>query len=94
LQKDADGAIKKMVTAPSFCCVKHFGSLLDDVDFSALETDCSVRGGEQCIVPAHSDVEAGEEFRSALPDDNRAAPHRLAGKQLYTPELRILFYVP
>ena len=38
----------------------------DYMNFSALKLYLSVGSGEKCIVPAHTDITAGEEFRSAL----------------------------
>ena len=62
---------------------------LDNVDSSALELYLSIRGGEQCIVPAHTDVGAGEEFCSALSYDDCAGFGYLATIQFYTSVLRI-----
>jgi hypothetical protein len=61
----------------------------DDVDFSALELHLSIRGGEQSIVPAHTDIGAGKEFRPALSYDNCAGFGYLAPIQFYTSVLRI-----
>ena len=61
----------------------------DNVDFSALKLYLSIRGGEQRIVPAHTDVGAGKEFRPALPDDDCAGFGYLAPIQFYTSVLRI-----
>jgi hypothetical protein len=38
------------------------------MDFSALEAHCAVCGGEQSKVSAYTDIVAGEELASALPD--------------------------
>jgi hypothetical protein len=40
------------------------------MDFSALEADCTVCGGEQGKVSAHTDILAGEELASALADND------------------------
>jgi hypothetical protein len=61
----------------------------DNVNFSALELHLSIRGGEQCIVPAHADVGAGKKFRPALPDDDCAGFGYLAPIQFYASVLRI-----
>jgi len=61
----------------------------DDVNFSALELYQSIRGGEQRIVPAHTHVGAGEEFRPALSYDDCAGFGCLATIQFYTSVLRI-----
>ena len=61
----------------------------DNVDFSALEAYLSICGGEQRIVPAHTDVIAGEEFRPALSYDNRPGFGHLAAVQFHTPVLGI-----
>ena len=53
------------------------------MDFSALEAYLSICGGEQRIIPAHTDVAAREELRSALPDNDGASFYYLATKQLY-----------
>jgi len=53
------------------------------MDFSALEAHLSICGGEQRIIPAHTDVAAREEFRSTLPDNDGASLYYLAAKQLY-----------
>ncbi len=66
-----------------------YSFLSDYVDFSALETDFPIRSGEKRVVPAHSDVVAGKELSSALPDDNRPGFGRLAAVQFHTPVLRI-----
>jgi len=66
-----------------------FGFLSVDMDFSALETDCSLRGGEQRVVPSHADVAAGKEFCSALPDDDGAGGNRLAAEQFHTSVLGV-----
>ena len=41
-----------------------------DVYFSALEAHGAVSGGKKGEVLAHSDVKAGQELGSALPDNN------------------------
>ena len=50
----------------------------DDVDSSALEADFAVGGREKRIVPAHTDVVAGEELGPALPDDDRCSKYAVA----------------
>jgi len=50
--------------------VSEFGFLSGDVYFSALEADGAVGSGKQGEVSAHTDVDAGEEFCAALPDDD------------------------
>ena len=66
-----------------------FSYFSDNVDFSALKLYLSIRGGEQRIVPAHTDVVAGKEFRPALSYDNCAGFGYLAPIQFYTSVLRI-----
>jgi hypothetical protein len=61
----------------------------DDVDFSALKLHLSIRGGEQRIVPAHTDVVAGKEFCSALSYDDCAGFSYLAPIQFHTSVLRV-----
>jgi len=61
----------------------------ENVDFSALELHVSIRGGEQSIVPAHTHVGAGKEFRPALSYDDCAGFGYLATVQFYTSVLRI-----
>ena len=41
----------------------------DDVNLSALEFDGAVRGREERVVLAHTDVRSREEFGPALPND-------------------------
>jgi hypothetical protein len=38
----------------------------DYMNFSTLELYLAVGSGEECIVSAHTDIAAGEKFRSAL----------------------------
>jgi len=38
--------------------------------------------GEQRVIPADADIQAGLEFRSTLADENRSPRHQLAGKTL------------
>jgi hypothetical protein len=63
--------------------------LLNHVDLSALEADRAVSGGEQRKIPAHTDIETGEELGSALTNDYRAGSNRLATKALNAPILRV-----
>jgi hypothetical protein len=85
----SDAGIKKwMVVAPSILLPDAL-VLSDDVDLAALETNLAVRGGEQRIVPAHTDVRAGEEFRAALPDDDRSGLDGLAAKQFHASVLGV-----
>ena len=71
LSKAGCGAIKKDGAVHHPFVLSHLSCFLpNDVNFSALETDCSVGGGKQCVVPAHTDIKAREEFCSTLPDDN------------------------
>jgi hypothetical protein len=65
------------ILAEYVCC------LLNDVDFSALETDDTFGGSEEGVVSSHADVEAGEEFGAALAYDYRAGRRFLAAEQLY-----------
>ena len=58
---------------------------LYDVDFSACEPDDAWAGCEKCVIPAHLDVFAGEEFGSALADDDAACFYEFAGIQLNAP---------
>jgi hypothetical protein len=74
---------------PSLFCRNNTNGRSNDVDFSALEPDCAVRGCEEREVLAHSDVGAGKKFRSALPDDYRAGFHGLTAEQLYASVFRI-----
>ena len=67
--------------------LRVFGYSLNYVNFSALETDGAVGGGKQGVIPAHSNVMAGEEFRSALANNNRAVLGSLAAVKLYATEL-------
>ena len=61
----------------------------DDVDFPALEAYLSVRGGEQRIIPAHTNVGAGEEFRPALPHYDRTGFNDLPAVPFDASVLRI-----
>ena len=67
--------------------LRMFSVSLNYVNFSALETDGAVGGGKQGVIPAHSDVVAGEEFCSALANNNRAILRSLAAVKLYAAEL-------
>jgi hypothetical protein len=60
-----------------------------DVDFSALEADFPICGGEQGVVPSHTDIMAREELCAALPDYYRTGLYRLAAVQFHTSILRI-----
>ena len=59
-----------VVNCHPFKRLRVFGYSLNYVNFSALETDGTLSGGKQCVIPAHSDVMAGEEFCSALANNN------------------------
>ena len=61
----------------------------ENVDFSALELDLSIRCGEKRIVSAHTHIGAGKEFRSALSYYDCAGFGCLAAIQFYTSVLRI-----
>jgi hypothetical protein len=72
---------------PSF--ISSVKILSDYMNFSALETDCSISDGKQCIVLANPDIGAGKELCSALANDNRAGFYSLAAKQLNAPVLGV-----
>lgn len=55
---------------PSLFFLKVSYYLSDDVYFSSLEANLTACFSEQCVVPSHADVRAGEEFRSALADND------------------------
>lgn len=57
--------------------------LSDYMNFSTVELNRSISNREQSIVPAHTDIRAGEELCSALPNDNRAGLYSLAAEQLH-----------
>jgi hypothetical protein len=59
------------------------------VDSSALELYLSINSGEQRIIPAHTHVGAREEFRSALPNYDRACFDGLAAIPFNASVLRI-----
>ncbi len=48
--------------------------------FSALEADCAIGGGKEGVVSSYADIGSGEEFRTALPDDDGAGGDLLAAK--------------
>src|SRR6476646_818928 len=66
---------------------------LDDVDelaaAAAGELHDAVGGGEQRVVAAAPDVEAGVELRAALTNDDRARGDRLAAEPLHAQPLRV-----
>src|SRR6478609_4343954 len=55
-----------------------YGLRFTDVDFSALELDLAGLEGEEGVVLADADVEAGVEAGAALADDDRAGADGLA----------------
>ena len=65
------------------------GALSSDVDFSALEFDQAVFEGEEGVVAADADVEAGEELGAALTDDDGPGGDGLAAVRLHPAVLRV-----
>jgi len=59
------------------------------MDFAALEFDLAVFEGEESVVRADADVEAGHEFRAALADDDGASRDDLPAIRLDATILRI-----
>jgi hypothetical protein len=64
-------------------------SFLDYVDFSALELDFAGACREKRKISSHFDVLAGEEFRSALPNDDTADLGLFARVQLNASVFRV-----
>src|SRR5690242_4861643 len=65
-----------------------WGRLGPDVDPSALELDAAVLQREQGVIAAEADVEAGDELRAALADDDGAGRDDLAAVGLDAAVLR------
>ena len=59
------------------------------MDFAALEFDLAVLEGEEGVIRADADVEAGHEFRAALADDDGAGRDDLPAIRLDATILRI-----
>src|SRR5262245_9176284 len=69
------------------------GGLLGDADqlvvAPALEADISVGLGEQGVIDADADIDAGLESRAALADEDAARGHELAAEPLDAEPLRV-----
>ena len=78
-----------MVIVPSLSVSFSYLFVLDDVDPTSLELNCSFSGGKECIVFSHPDISAGKEFSAALSNDNRAWLYRLSAEKLYAPVLGV-----
>src|SRR5687767_10068549 len=65
------------------------GGGLADVDLAALELDLAVDQGEDRVVLADADVEAGNELRAALAEDDGAGGDGLAAVSFYAEVLGV-----
>ena len=67
-----------MAVAILFVFGNIFSCWLNYVHFSALEADCPVGRGKEGVVSSYAHIGSGEEFRTALSDDNGAGGDLLA----------------
>src|SRR5665213_2494130 len=70
-------------------CRRGRGLLRANMHFAALELDGAFLEGEQRVISADADVEAGVELGAALADDDRAGGHELPAIRLHPAILRI-----